>query len=70
MLIVVKMGRWSELSACSVLQVVLLYSEVEMVVMSGDEFCWNVEFGTLVGLSVFSDMCSELLMISEIRFPL
>ena len=36
-LIVVIMGRWSELSVCIVCQVVRLYSVVEIVVMSGEE---------------------------------
>ena len=59
-LIVVIMGRWSEFSACIVCQVVLLYSVVEIVVMSGEVACCSVVCGTLVGVSVFSMMCSEL----------
>ena len=61
-LIVVIMGRWSEFSACNVCQVVRLYS----VVMSGELACCSVVCGTLVGMSVFSIMCSEWLIISEI----
>ena len=59
-LIVVIMGRWSEFSACNVCQV------VEIVVMSGEVACCSVVGGTLVGVSVFSVMCSELLVMSEI----
>ena len=65
-LIVVIMGKWSEFSACIVYQVVRLYSVVEIVVMSGDMACCSVVCGTLVGASVFSVMCSELLIMSEI----
>ena len=65
-LIVVIMGRWSEFSACIVCQVVRLYSVVEIVVMSGEVDCYSVVCGTLVGVSVFSMMCSELLIMLEI----
>ena len=65
-LIVVLMGRWSEFSACIVCQVVRLYSVVEIVVMSGEVTCCSVVYGTLVGVWVFSVMCSELRIISEI----
>ena len=65
-LIAVIMGRWSEFSACIVCQVVRLYSVVEIVVMSCDVACCSVVCGTLVGMSVFSVMCSELLIMSEI----
>ena len=37
--IVSNIGRWSEFSAWIVFQVVLLYSENDMVVMSGDVGC-------------------------------
>ena len=43
--------------------VVRLYS----VVMSGEVAYCRVVCGTLVGLSVFTIMCSELLIMSEIR---
>ena len=65
-LIVVTMGRWSEFSACIVCQVVRLYSVVEIVVMSVEVVCCSVVCSTLVGVSVFSIMCSELLIMSEI----
>ena len=40
------------------------------VVMSGDDVCCSVMFGTLVGVFVFSVMWSELLMTSAISCPL
>ena len=65
-LIVVIMGRWSEFSACIVCQVVRLYSVVEIVVMSDEVAYCSTVCGTLVGVLVFSIMCSELLIMSEI----
>ena len=59
------MGRWSEFSACIVCQVVQ-YCVVGIVVMSGEVACCSVVCGNLVGVSVFSIMCSELLIMSEI----
>ena len=47
-------------------QVVRLYGVVEIVVMSCELACCSVVCGTLVGVSVFSIMCSELLIMSEI----
>ena len=44
-----------------------LYSVVEIIVMSGEVACCSLVCGTLVGVSVFSAMCSELLIMSEIR---
>ena len=46
--------------------VVRLYSVVEIVVMSGEVACCSVVCDTLVCVSVFSIMCSELLIMSEI----
>ena len=43
---------------------------LDTVVMSGDDVCCSVVFGTLVGVFVFSVMWSELLMTSAISFPL
>ena len=37
---------------------------LDTVVMSGDDVCCSVVFGTLVGVFVFSVMWSELLMYS------
>ena len=48
-------------------QVVRLYNVVEIVVMSGEVVCCSVVCGTLVCVSVFSIMCSQLLIMSEIR---
>ncbi len=39
-------------------------------VISGEDVCCSVVFGTLVGVSVFSIMWSELLMTSDISRPL
>ena len=61
-LIVEIMGRWS------VCQVVWLYNVVDIAVMSGDVVCCSVVCGTLVGVSVFSIICSELLIMSGISY--
>ena len=54
------------MNACVVCEVVRLYNVVNIVVMSGDVVCCSVMCGTLVGASVFSIMCSDLLILSEI----
>ena len=64
MLNVLMMGKWSGDSACWVFHNVWLYSVLDTVVMSGDDVCCSVAFGTLV--VVFSGMWSELLMTSAI----
>ena len=69
-LIVVIMGRWSEFSVCIVCHVVRLNSVLQIVVMSGKVACCSVVCVTLVGVSVFSVMCSELLIMSDISCPL
>ena len=66
MLIVVMMGRWSDDSACRVVLDVRLYSVLDTVVISGEDVCCIVVFGTLVGVSVFGVTWSELLMLSAI----
>ena len=43
---------------------------LDTVVMSGDDVCCSVVFGTLVGVFVFSVMWSVLLMTSAISCPL
>ena len=43
-----------------------LYSVLDTVVISGEDVCCSVVFGTLVGEFVFSVMWSELLMTSAI----
>ena len=40
------------------------------VVISGEDVCCSVWFGTLVGVLVFGVMWSELLMTSAISCPL
>ena len=43
---------------------------LDTVVIYVDDVCCNVVFGTLVGVFVFSVMCSKLLMTSDISCPL
>ena len=43
---------------------------LDTVVISGDDVCCSVVFGTLVSVFVFSVMWSELLRISAISCPL
>ena len=43
---------------------------LDTVVMSGDDVCCSVVFGTLVGVFVFSVMWSPLLLTSAISCPL
>ena len=43
---------------------------LDTVVISGDDVCCSVVFGTPVGVFVFSVMWSELLMTSAISCPL
>ena len=43
---------------------------LDTVVISGENVCCSVVFGTLVGVFVFSVMWSELLMPSAISCPL
>ena len=45
-------------------------SVLDTVVISGEDVCCSVVFGTLVGVFVFSVMWSELLMTSAIICPL
>ena len=68
MLIVVMMGKWYDDSACCVVHDVWLYSVLDTVVVSGDDVCCSVGFGTLVG--VFNVMWSELLITYAISCPL
>ena len=69
MLIVVIMGKWSDASSCWVVHDVRLYSVLQTVVMSGDDVCCSVVFGTLVGVFVFSVMWSELLLYALFNHP-
>ena len=43
---------------------------IDTVVISGEDVCCSVVFVTLVGVSVFSVIWSELLMTSAISCPL
>ena len=47
-----------------------LFSVLNSVVISGEDVCCIVVFGTLVGVPVFSVMWSELMMTSAISCPL
>ena len=47
-----------------------LNSVLDTVLISGEDVCYSVVFGTLVGVFVFSVMWSELLMTSAISCPL
>ena len=49
---------------------VRLYSGLDTVVISGDDVCCSVMFGTLVGVIVFSGMWSEFVITSAISCPL
>ena len=53
-----------------IVRVELSTSVLDTVVMSGNDVCCSVVFGTLVGVFVFSVMWSELLMTSDISCPL
>ena len=43
---------------------------LDTVVISGDDVCCSVVFGTLIGVFMFSAMWSELLILSDIIYPL
>ena len=45
---------------------VQLYSVLDTVIISGEDVCCSVVFGTLVGVFVFSVMWYELLMTSAL----
>ena len=48
-----------------------MYSVLDTVVISGDDVCCTVVFGSLVGVFVYSSVLwSELLMTSDIGCPL
>ena len=46
------------------------YIVLDTVLISGEDVCCSVMCGTLVGVSVFNVIWSELLMTSAISFPL
>ena len=64
------MGRLSYESECLVVHDVRLHSVFDIVVISGVYVCCSVVFGTLIGVSLFSVIWSELLMTSAIRCSL
>ena len=64
------MGTWSDDSTCCVVHDVRLYSVLDTVLISGEDVCCSVVFGTLVGGLVFSVMWSELLMTCAISCPM
>ena len=66
MLIVVIMGKWSDDSACWVVRDVRLYIVLDTVVISGDEVCCSVVFGTLVG--VFCVKCYMVRVAEDICY--
>ena len=47
-----------------------IVSVLDTVVISGEDVCCSMLFGTLVGVYVFSVIWSELLMTSAISCPL
>ena len=55
--------EWSTMSGC-------MYSVLDTVVISGEDVCCSVVFGTLICVFVFSVIWSELLMTSDISCPL
>ena len=63
MLIVVIMGKWADDSACSVVHDIRLYSVLDTVVISVDDFCCSVVFDTLVSVFEFSVMWSEFIVL-------
>ena len=56
MLIVVMMAKWSDDSASCVVNDVRRYSVLDTGLISPDDLCCSVVFGTLVGVFVFSVM--------------
>lgn len=63
------MGLWSEVSASRVFQVVCRVSSLVMVEMSGDVGCWLRFVGSLVGVSVFSTVCLDAVIMSAKSCP-
>lgn len=69
-LIAILIGRWSEESLCSVVQVVCLCRVLWIMVMSGDVFCCSLVFGVLVGVLVFSVIWVEFVIMFSRSSPL
>ena len=65
-----RIGRWSEWSACRVIQDTCRLSEAVMVVISGEVGCWSVFGGFRVGVSVLSVMWLEFCIMFDMSVPL
>ena len=65
----IRIGRWSELSACFLTQSVFLCSVFVMVVMSGEVGCWFASGVMRVGVFVFSVIWLEFAIMSAISDP-
>ena len=63
------MSRWSDDSACWVVHYARLCGVLDTVVISSEDVYCSVVFGTLVSVSVFSVILSELLMTYAIGCP-
>ena len=70
MLVVVMLCKWSDDSACWVVHDFRLYSVLDTVMISGEDVCCRALFDTLIGVSVFSVIWSELLMTYAFSCPL
>ena len=66
----IRIGRWSECSACNVFHVMCRVSAAGAVVMSGEVVCCCVLVGFLVGVSVLRVMCVEFCMMFAMWVPL
>ena len=69
MSISILIGLWSEVSASRVFQVVCRASSSDMVEMSGEVGCWSRFVGCLVGVSVFSMVCLDAVIMSARSCP-
>ena len=65
----ISIGRWSELSAVSVVHVIFPAMVLEAVEISGEVGFWSM-CGCLVGVFSFRIICVEFVRMSEIRAPL
>ena len=70
MLYVMRMGRWSELCLCRVVQESNRDMLLGAIVMSGEVGCWSLCGGFLVGVFVFSVLCVEFSIMSAMCEPL
>ena len=65
----IRIGRWSELSACIVVQSIFLCSVFVMVVMSSGVGCWFAWGGMRIGVVVLSVIWLEFAIMSAISDP-